>query len=94
MTKRILTLVLSIFLFFGCKEEQVMHEETESIGVATIGQNGILRLRLRAESDDGIIGDALLEYRPDDPQYAAILEHLGGLQPGQEKSVPPWPEED
>lgn len=30
---------------------------------------------------------------PDDPRYALILSHLGGLEPGQQKLMPPWPDE-
>ena len=31
-----------------------------------------------------------LEYRPTDPNYRAVLDHLGGLKPGERKGVPPW----
>jgi len=63
-----------------------------SIGSATMEENGTIVLQLRAESSDGKIGDALLRYPPDHPQYAEILRHLGGLQKGESKPVPPWPE--
>jgi hypothetical protein len=39
------------------------------------------------------IGDAMVVYKPGDPKYQETLEHLGGMKPGEEKSVPPWPEE-
>jgi hypothetical protein len=38
------------------------------------------------------VGDGFLTYPPSDPQYAEILRHLGGLKPGETKSVPPWPD--
>jgi len=33
-----------------------------------------------------------VEYRPTDPNYGPVLDHLGGLKPGERKGVPPWPE--
>lgn len=30
---------------------------------------------------------------PSDPGYAALLAHLGGLTPGEEKNAPAWPDE-
>lgn len=48
-------------------------------------------LQLRAVSGP-ILGDAELVYPPDHPQYAEVMKHLGGIAPGQEKAVAPWPE--
>ena len=66
--------------------------EEASIGSATMEENGTIVLQLRAESSDGKIGDALVRYPPDHPQYEEILRHLDGLQRGESKPVPPWPE--
>jgi hypothetical protein len=30
---------------------------------------------------------------PSDPGYAALLTHLGGLKPGEEKNAPAWPDD-
>jgi hypothetical protein len=30
----------------------------------------------------------------DDTRYDLTLSHLGGLEPGQRKPLPPWPDED
>jgi hypothetical protein len=65
----------------------------ESIGSATMKEDGTLVLQLRAEGEGGMIGDAYITYAPDDERYADTLEHLGGLAPGESKPVPPWPEE-
>lgn len=67
--------------------------EAESIGSATMKDDGTIVLQLRAEGPGGMLGDALVVYKPDDPKYQEILDHLGGLKPGEEKPVPPWPEE-
>jgi len=66
-------------------------QEPVSIGVAWMEKNRTIVLQLRAETD-GIIGDALLRYPPRHPQHTEILEHLGGLVPGESKLVKPWPE--
>lgn len=60
-----------------------------SIGVATMEKDGTLVLQLRAEGPD-MVGDALVTYAPDHPQYQKVLEHLGGLKVGESKPVPPW----
>jgi hypothetical protein len=63
-----------------------------SIGSATMEEDGTIVLHLRAESPGRAVGDALLRYPPGHPQYDEMLKHLGGLEKGQEKPVPPWPE--
>jgi len=35
---------------------------------------------------------AVLQLMPGDTQYQPILDHVGGLKPGETKSIPPWPE--
>lgn len=62
------------------------------IGSASMDQNRIIYLQLRAEGPDGALGDAMFTYKPDDPRYQEIIKHVGGLEPGQSKPVPPWPE--
>ena len=63
-----------------------------SIGVARMEADGTIILQLRAEGSGGSIGDALMRYPVGHPQYREILQHLGGLEKGQSKPVPPWPE--
>ena len=63
-----------------------------SIGEATMAPDGTIALQLRAEGPGNLEGDALLTYKPGDPDYAKVLAHLGGLKPGESKPVPPWPE--
>ena len=61
------------------------------IGTATMMEDGTIILNLRAQSG-GTIGHGQLTYRKADKGYADVLEHLGGLQPGQSRPVPPWPD--
>jgi hypothetical protein len=63
-----------------------------SIGVARMEADGTIVLQLRAEGPGGSIGDALIRYPVGHPQYREILQHLGGLEKGQSKPVPPWPD--
>jgi hypothetical protein len=53
-------------------------------------KDGSLVLQLRAEGPGGMLGDSRIVYAPTDPNYQAVLAHLGGLEPGESKPVPPW----
>jgi hypothetical protein len=64
-----------------------------SIGTAWMTADGTIEMDLRAEGPGRVIGDAHFVYAPTDKQYTAILSHLGGLRPGEHKSVPPWPDQ-
>ena len=64
----------------------------DSIGEATMNEDGTIVLRLRAETDDSAEGEGLITYSPSDENYASVLRHLGGLEPGKSKPVPPWPD--
>ncbi|MCW5746430.1 MAG: hypothetical protein KIT36_09550 [Alphaproteobacteria bacterium] len=67
-------------------------EAAPSIGVAQMRADGTVVLYLRATGAGGSVGHAVLEYPPAHPQYHDVLRHLGGLQPGEVKPVPPWPD--
>lgn len=69
------------------------NEEQHYIGIAWMDEDGTVHLRLRAEGP-GVVGESILSYAKDQDNYQAILDHLGGLQPGEYKSVPPWPDEN
>jgi len=53
--------------------------------------DGTIELLLRAEGPGGMRGDAKFSYPPTHPQYQMVLTHVGGLEPGKPKPVPPWP---
>lgn len=71
---------------------RVAATEAASIGTATMAPDGTIELRLRATGPGGMVGEGFLTYAPSDPQYAEILRHLGGMKPGETKSVQPWPD--
>lgn len=62
----------------------------ETIGVATMEKDGTIVMDLRA-TGPGVTGDARILYPKDHKDYQKILDHLGGLAPGQTKPVPPFP---
>lgn len=87
-------LILAFFPICSMKCGAEMDEKSvASIGSAKMEDDGTILLLLRAETPGGAVGDALLRYPPRHPQYDEILRHLGGLEKGQEKPVPPWPTE-
>jgi hypothetical protein len=64
-------------------------KQQNSIGSAKMLKDRTIVLDLRA-SGPGMLGDARITYPPAHPEYQNVLRHLGGLQPGEEKQVPPW----
>jgi hypothetical protein len=62
-----------------------------SIGSATMLADRTIVMNLRASGPGPQIGDAQLRYPPSHAKYQEVLRHLGGLQPGETKSVPPFP---
>ena len=63
----------------------------KSIGVVTMLANGTILI--------GVGGDgpaararAVLEIHPGDSNYQMIIDHVGGLRPGETKPIPPWPD--
>ena len=65
---------------------QVMQQDCRgqgSIGTALMAADGTITLNFTGPIMRGVIA-----YHRGDPQYARILSHVGGLQPGQKKPVP------
>jgi hypothetical protein len=54
------------------------------IGMAVMSADGTITLTLH--SPDG--ADGVVAYHRNDPQYARILSHIGGIRPGEHKPVP------
>src|SRR5882672_8324187 len=63
----------------------------KSVGVATMLANGTILVGVRGpEPERG--ARAVLMVEPGDTNYQMIIDHLGGLKPGETKSIPPWPD--
>ncbi len=67
--------------------------DQEPIGQASMDQDGTIVLDLYPQGPGGITGIAQLRIPPGDPRYQDTLDHLGGLNPGEQKLCPPWPEQ-
>lgn len=80
--------VLVLLLFAFPASAQTLQEDCRgpgSIGTALMSADGTITLTFNGPQAHGA-----LAYHRGDPQYARVLSHVGGLQPGQKKPVPPW----
>ena len=62
----------------------------KSIGVARMLDDGTILVGVAAGGGDR--AQAVLQLMPGDTPYQPLLDHIGGLKPGETKSIPPWPE--
>jgi hypothetical protein len=63
-----------------------------SVGVARMLENGTILIGIRGPAVDGPL-QAVLMVEPGDTNYQQIIDHVGGLKPGETKSIPPWPDQ-
>jgi hypothetical protein len=89
----IVVAALTVGVLSGCGSDHTVSETPASIGQATMLADGTIHLMLRAEGPGGAVGDAMFILRPGMQNYEATVVHVGGLRPGESKSVPPWPAE-
>lgn len=66
-------------------------QETPAIGMADMSEDGTINLHLHTDGE--VIADALISYKRNDKQYSSIMEHLGGIKPGEIKVVAPFTEQ-
>ena len=66
-------------------------QERPIIGDAIMQDDGTIVVRLRRTTDGRNVSGSV-SYRVSDPHYQAVLDHIGGLKPGEVKLVPAWPE--
>ena len=57
----------------------------------TLNAAHIARISARGKKREVPAGDVLVE--PGDNNYQQIIDHVGGLKPGETKSIPPWPDQ-
>ena len=79
---------------FGAATVRAEPSDTTSqrlIGLAWMKPDGTIVLDLHGGAE---VNYALgvIEYPPGHKDYAAVLRHLAGLEPGQRKPVPAWPD--
>jgi hypothetical protein len=61
-----------------------------NVGTITMAADGKIDLVLRT-LPPGPVGETLLHYAPTDAKYKQMIDHVGGLKPGETKLLPPWP---
>lgn len=66
------------------------HDEPP-IGDASMDKAETIFLRLRRAGS--VFADADLEYKKGSTHYNNVLDHLGGMKPGDIKLVAPWPDD-
>ncbi len=94
--RRLLVALLSLILLTSgaavARDDQATGREgkPDNIGAATMLLNGTIVLDLRAEGPGGVIGDARLTYRPGEPHYQVVRDHLPELRPGMTVIEPPF----
>ncbi len=66
----------------------------ENIGSARMREDGVIEMRLIAQTSDGTHGEALIRVDPSEERYASIVAHLDAIQPGESREVRPFPPED
>lgn len=64
----------------------------KSSGMATMLENGNIKVVHRAAGVSGLTASVVIEYKPQDEEYQKILDQVGGLKVGESKAVPPLPE--
>lgn len=82
---------LATLLMIGSAEsaEQAPNKEPFIIGDASMTEDGTIVINLR-RTTDGIDVSGTVKYAVDDPHYKAVLDHLGGMKPGDTRLVPAW----
>lgn len=71
--------------------DEIVADMKAPVGDAFMGQDGTIVMSLRAKGPGAQVGDAQVLFPKSHKEYQAVLQHLGGLKPGESKLVPPWP---
>ncbi len=65
-------------------------ENEPAIGDATMDDDYTIHIRMRRAGSAHV--DGRISYKKGSQYYDQVLEHIGGLKPGEIKLVPPFPE--
>ncbi len=71
------------------KDAPLPCDAVDSIGTAKMADEGTITLQLRSLWPNPV-AEGVLTYAPDDPQYDEMRRHVGGLDKGQSKPLPPF----
>lgn len=68
-------------------------KEQKYTGVATMKEDGTIKVVYSTAGTTGLGASIVIEYKPQDEDYQKILDSVGGLKAGESKPVAPLPEE-
>lgn len=90
---RLCFLTLIFTSLHGCGSKKNLNmEKNDYVGTAKMLDNGSITLSLRAEDEKSeAVGHSFFEYKPDDPDYNYIKNHLDDIKEGETKPVKPFP---
>ena len=61
-----------------------------NVGTITMADDHGIVLHLRSLPPRPI-AETMVSYKPSDAKYKEMIDHVGGLAPGETKMLPPWP---
>jgi hypothetical protein len=69
--------------------EDAPRKQPVIIGDATMAEDGTIIVNMRRTAD-GMNVSGIIKYGVNDPHYKEVLDHLGGMRPGETRLVPAW----
>jgi hypothetical protein len=87
---KVVAILLIAFCGASCASEGGKLSNNPNVGYAEISTDGTLTLNLIGKTEDGAIAHGRKQYKPGDAYYEEIKKHIGDIQPGERKPVPPW----
>jgi hypothetical protein len=64
----------------------------KAIGMATMKEDGTIRVVYKTQGAIGLAANVVIEYKPTDAEYQKILDQVGGLKVGESKRIPSGPD--
>jgi hypothetical protein len=89
---KVIGALLLIIGAMGCASGDYHMTNNPNVGYAEISNDGVLTLYLVGVGGGGEIAHGIKTYKPGDPYYDKVKDHIGPIQPGEKKTVPPWPD--
>jgi hypothetical protein len=92
--RRLLFAALALAVAAACAPASQLSPASTSdwwSGAALLEDNGSIIVKAAATQHDGTVAHLYAEYPPEHEQYETIRKHVGELQVGEWKRIPPFP---
>lgn len=89
MIRTAIALAMLVMLMSAGFAQDPPKTEPFIIGDAKMMEDGTIVVNLR-RTRDGMNISGIVKYPVDSPHYKEVLDHLGGMLPGETKLVPAW----